>query len=68
MENDLSNALVHTTDGLVPLSELEVRDVTEVHPNARVTATEWTRSGKVVRRDVHVNMLRGVSITSDATL
>ncbi len=63
-----NETLVSTTDGFVPLHELEVRDITEVHPNARVTATEWTRNGKVVRRDVHVNMLRGVSITSDATL
>ena len=63
-----TETLVFTTDGLVPLVELEVHDITEMQANCRVTATEWSRNGKVVRRDVHVNVLRGLSLSADAQL
>lgn len=51
--------LVYTTLGLVPHEQLNVQDITEWHDNARVTATEWRKDGELVRRDVHVNILRG---------
>jgi hypothetical protein len=59
---DSSNQLIYTKDGLVPLSDLQVVDVVEWHDNARVTATEWRRNGELVRRDVNVNLLRGLSM------
>lgn len=60
--------LIHTKDGLVPIEELDVKDITELQENARVTATEWRRNGEVVRRDVHVNLLRGLSMAAESTL
>lgn len=54
--------LVQTTKGMVPFGELEVRDVIEVGDNSRVTATEWFLKGEMVRRDVHVNILRGLEL------
>lgn len=57
--------LVHTTLGLVPHEQLEVRDVTEWYDNARVTATEWRKDGELVRRDVNVNILRGQSMAGE---
>lgn len=53
--------LIHTTKGLVDFEQLQVKDVTELHDNARVTATEWYLGDELVRRDVHVNILRGQS-------
>lgn len=50
---------VHTTRGFIERARLEVRDFVEWHDNARVTATEWRLGGELVRRDVHVNILRG---------
>jgi hypothetical protein len=57
--------MVQTKDGLVPRDELEVTDVTEWHDNARVVATEWRKAGELVRRDVHVSILRGHSLSGE---
>lgn len=54
--------MVHTTQGLIERQRLEVKDVTVEEDNARVTATEWYLGGQLVRRDVHVNILRGQPI------
>lgn len=51
---------VLTTLGLVERSELEVKDVISEEDNARVSATEWYKDGELVRRDVNVNVLRGL--------
>lgn len=59
----MSDQMIYTKDGLVPLSELDVRDIVEVRDNARVTATEWRRNGEIVRRDVNVNILRGLEMS-----
>jgi hypothetical protein len=59
----MQDQLIYTKDGLVPMSELEVKDVVEIHDNARVTATEWRRNGEIVRRDVNVNLLRGLEMS-----
>lgn len=61
----MSDELIYTTHGLVPRAELEVHDVVSWEPNARVTATEWRRNGELVRRDVNVNILRGLSIGAE---
>lgn len=58
-------SLVHTAIGMVEQDQLEVNDITEWHENARVTATEWRKDGEVVRRDVHVNILRGQSLAGE---
>lgn len=58
----MTEQLIHTKDGLISSAELEVSDIVEWHDNARVTATEWRRNGEIVRRDVNVNILRGLSL------
>ena len=57
---------VLTTQGLIDRSALEVQDEIEDTETARITATLWFLDGKLVRRDVHVNVLRGfeVGVTS----
>lgn len=61
--------LIFTTKGLLPLEELEIHDIIELHENARVIATEWRKDGEVVRRDVNVNILRGLDLNgSQATI
>lgn len=56
---------VQTTKGLLYLESLTVKDIVEMHDNARVVATEWYYGEELVRRDVNVNMLRGVDLSSD---
>ena len=58
-----TDQLIHTAQGLVPFSELEVTDIVEMRDNARVTATEWRRNGELVRRDVNVSILRGLEMS-----
>lgn len=53
--------LIQTIHGLTPLEELEVHDQVEWFDNARKTTTTWTRSGELVRQDVHVHILRGLA-------
>lgn len=61
--------LVLTKNGLIERDQLVVKDVVEDHDNARVTATEWYLGDELVRRDVHVNILRGLSVAGEqATL
>lgn len=52
---------VHTKNGLVEFDRLEVRDILEVHDNARNNIVEWYLDGELVRRDVFVNILRGIA-------
>lgn len=56
---------VYTTKGLVDRDLLTVADVVSDEPNARVTATEWRMDGELVRRDVHVNILAGQSLSGE---
>ena len=56
---------VHTTLGLVPFEDLDVKEVVEMHDNARVIATEWRKDGNLVRRDVIVSILRGQSVAGE---
>jgi hypothetical protein len=58
--------LIHTTRGLIEKDQLELKDIIEWHDNARVIATEWFFQGEMVRRDVHVNALRGLSAAGEA--
>jgi hypothetical protein len=53
---------VQTIKGLLDRSKLEVKDVVVEEGNARITATEWYLANELVRRDVNVNVLRGLSL------
>jgi hypothetical protein len=57
--------LVYTKLGLIERARLEVKDIVVEEDNARVTATEWYLDGELVRRDVNVNILRGLSVLGD---
>lgn len=57
--------LVHTTKGLVERDQLQAKDIITEADNARVTATEWYLGAELVRRDVHVNILRGLSLGAE---
>lgn len=57
--------LVHTTKGLIERDQLTAKDIIEEHDNARVIATEWFMGDELVRRDVHVSVLRGHSLTGE---
>jgi hypothetical protein len=61
----MSENLVYTTKGLIRRDQLDIQDVVEWHDNARVTATEWRLAGELVRRDVNVNLLRGVTMAGE---
>lgn len=54
--------LVQTIKGLIDSDQLEVRDVVEWGDNHRSIATEWRHNGELVKRDVHVILLRGASV------
>lgn len=56
---------VLTTEGEIDIERLEVKDVVEIGDNHRKVASEFYLDGKLVRRDVAVSMLRG--ITANAT-
>lgn len=58
---------VQTTKGLIDINKLEVVDVISTVDNARVIATEWRLNEELVRRDVNVNVLRGISATGEQT-
>jgi len=57
--------LIQTTKGLIERDLLEVKDIVDEHDNARVNATEWFLDGELVRRDVNVNILRGIELGSE---
>lgn len=54
--------MVYTTDGLIERSRLEVRDVVRDDHGSRAIATEWYLDGRLVRRDVTVNILNPASV------
>lgn len=56
---------VHTTEGLVERDQLQAKDIITEEDNARVVATEWFLGEKLVRRDVHVSILRGHSLGAE---
>lgn len=56
---------VHTTKGLVERDRLKVKDIVKEDDNSRAIATEWYLDGEMVRRDVTVSILRGLSLTGE---
>lgn len=57
---------VLTTAGLIERDRLQVKDIVTESDNAREFATEWRLNGELVRRDVWVNVLRGIEVTGKA--
>lgn len=55
---------VSTTKGLVCADALTVKDIVSLQENSRVTATEWYLGTELVRRDVNINVLRGLEDSS----
>ncbi len=53
---------VQTTKGLIDRDLLVTKDIVTEESNARITATEWYFEGELVRRDVNINMLSGLSL------
>jgi hypothetical protein len=53
---------VQTAEGLIEREALDVVDRIQEGEDARVTCTEWRHQGRLVRRDVHVNVLRGMDL------
>ena len=60
---------IHTKLGLIDIDRLIVNDIITLENDARVTATEWFLEDELVRRDVNVNILKGLSLNGEqATL
>lgn len=57
--------LVQTIKGLVERDLLEVTDIITEGDNDRAIATEWRLEGELVRRDVAVSILCGLSLSGD---
>ena len=55
---------IHTTKGLIDKEQLVVKDIIDFTEDARVIATEWYLEDELVRRDVNVNILRGLDMSS----
>lgn len=55
-------SMVHTTKGLIARDLLEVKDSVSEEANSRAIATEWFLDGELVRRDVAVSILQGMSV------
>jgi len=56
---------VWTTKGEIDRDELVVTDEITEEDNARVFATSWHHNGELVRRDVNVNILRGLELKGE---
>jgi len=54
--------LIETKKGMIDSALLDVRDIVTTEDNARVISTEWSLNGDLVRRDVSVNILRGLEL------
>lgn len=58
--------LVDTKLGPIDRERLTVRDIPEESPGVRTLATEWYLGDELVRRDVWVSVLLGLSIGAEA--
>jgi len=60
--------LVQTTKGLIERDQLIIKDIVSEEDNSRITATEWYLGDELVRRDVNVNVLRGLDLFPEASM
>ena len=51
---------VLTTKGEIEFSDLAVQDIVEVGDNYRKVSVEYRLDGEIVKRSVHIDMLRPV--------
>lgn len=58
---------VHTIKGLIDSEDLRIVDEILLEDNARVFTTTWYLEDELVRRDVNVNILRGLSFDGETT-
>jgi hypothetical protein len=50
--------LVETIKGLLPMADLEVKDIVTVTDNSRCIATEYYYNGELVKRSAWADVLR----------
>lgn len=56
---------IQTTKGILDTKDLEVKDVISMEEGSRIIATEWFFNKELVRRDVNVNILIGLSLDGE---
>jgi hypothetical protein len=54
--------LVETIKGLLPLEDLEVKDIVTVTDSSRCIATEYYYNGELVKRSAWADLLRSVPV------
>jgi hypothetical protein len=54
--------LVETIKGLLPLDQLEVKDIVTYTDNSRDIATEYYLNGELVKRSAWADLLRSVPV------
>jgi hypothetical protein len=54
--------LVETIKGLLPMEDLEVKDIVTVTDNSRCIATEYYYNGELVKSSAWADMLRAASV------
>lgn len=60
--------LVQTIKGLIEKDQLVIKDIISEEDNSRIIATEWYLGDELVRRDVNVNILRGIDLFGEASI
>ena len=57
--------LVETIKGLLPRSELEVKDIITETDGSRCIATEWYYKGELVKRSAWADMFRAPTVCGE---
>jgi hypothetical protein len=57
--------LVETIKGLLPLGDLEVKDIVTVTDNSRCIATEYYYNGELVKRSAWADVFRAVPLLGE---
>jgi hypothetical protein len=59
--------MISTMKGLLPESKLVRKVVEQESANEIITMSEWYLDGELVRRDVWLNMKRGLDVSGEAS-
>jgi hypothetical protein len=57
--------LVETIKGLLPIEDLEVKDIVTVTDNSRCIATEYYYNGELVKRSAWADIFRAVPLIGE---
>jgi hypothetical protein len=57
--------LVETIKGLLPMEDLEVKDIVTVTDNSRCIATEYYYNGELVKRSAWADVLRTAAVIGE---